>query len=258
MIWARTSIGIVDPLLCLAGYLLMATMAHASNLQTCLDGRYPSLCDKNQLSQEQRRQVESAEHRANLTSCMDGRYPALCGHGELSATEQTSVRRAEHAANLRSCLDGRYPALCRHAELDPGEASMVSQAEHRANLSTCLDGRYPPLCRHQDLGPSEAQRVAAAERLVARSVRPPRSVSAQPLRSVRGHAGGGCESGHWIESVMDDGSVIKLEDGSLWKVNDVDTVDSSLWLPTTEIVACDGKLINTDDNETVEAEKIRD
>jgi len=28
------------------------------------------------------------------------------------------------------------------------------------------------------------------------------------------------------------------EDGSLWKVDDVDVGDSSLWLPTTDIVAC--------------------
>jgi len=47
-----------------------------------------------------------------------------------------------------------------------------------------------------------------------------------------------------------------LEDGSLWRVDDTDTVDSALWLPTTDIVVCDGKLINTEDNESVEAQRI--
>jgi hypothetical protein len=34
---------------------------------------------------------------------------------------------------------------------------------------------------------------------------------------------------------MSDGEIVKLEDGSLWRVDDTDTVDSALWLPTTDI-----------------------
>jgi len=67
----------------------------------------------------------------------------------------------------------------------------------------------------------------------------------------------GCESGHWVESVSDDGEIVKLEDGSIWEVDGADTIDSALWLPTTEIVVCDGRLINTDDNEKVSATQIR-
>ncbi|MDH4569988.1 hypothetical protein E8E95_25200 [Pseudomonas sp. BN414] len=67
----------------------------------------------------------------------------------------------------------------------------------------------------------------------------------------------GCEADHWINSVEGNGEVVTLEDGSVWLVDDVDTVDSSLWLPTTDIVACDGKLINIDDDESVWAERIR-
>jgi hypothetical protein len=29
----------------------------------------------------------------------------------------------------------------------------------------------------------------------------------------------------------------------------VDAIDSALWLPVTDIIACDDKLINVDDNE---------
>ncbi len=67
----------------------------------------------------------------------------------------------------------------------------------------------------------------------------------------------GCESGHWIVSVSDNGQIIKLEDGSIWMVDTVDAIDSMLWLPTTDIIACDDKLINVDDNETVTATRIR-
>lgn len=65
-----------------------------------------------------------------------------------------------------------------------------------------------------------------------------------------------CETDHWVDSVSDDGEIVKLEDGSIWQVDLADRVDSALWLPTTDIVACDDKLINTDDNETVSATRL--
>ena len=66
-----------------------------------------------------------------------------------------------------------------------------------------------------------------------------------------------CEDGHWIQSVSSDGTIIKLEDGSVWEVDSVDAITSMLWLPTTEIVACDDKLINTDDGEKVDATRLK-
>lgn len=60
-----------------------------------------------------------------------------------------------------------------------------------------------------------------------------------------------------MDSVTSDGQIVKLEDGSIWEVDLVDAIDSMLWLPTTDIIACDDKLINTDDNETVSARRIR-
>ena len=67
----------------------------------------------------------------------------------------------------------------------------------------------------------------------------------------------GCESGHWIQEVLSNGEIIILEDGSVWRVDSVDTIDSALWLPISDIIACDDKLINTDDNESVDAIRIR-
>jgi len=67
----------------------------------------------------------------------------------------------------------------------------------------------------------------------------------------------GCESRHWIESVSNDGEIIKLEDGSIWQVDSSDTVDSTLWLPTTEVIVCDGKIINIADNEKVGVTRLK-
>ena len=66
-----------------------------------------------------------------------------------------------------------------------------------------------------------------------------------------------CENGHWVESVSSNGEIVKLEDGSIWKIDPVDAIYSMLWLPTTDIIVCDDKLINTDDNETVSARRLR-
>jgi hypothetical protein len=79
-------------------------------------------------------------------------------------------------------------------------------------------------------------------------------VQAKPRVALK--PSGGCSSGHWISSNIDEGKYIKLEDGSLWEVDGVDTVDSSLWLELDNITACDGKLINTDEKESVEARRI--
>lgn len=66
-----------------------------------------------------------------------------------------------------------------------------------------------------------------------------------------------CEDGRWIQSVSSDGRIIILEDWSVWEVNPVDQIDSMLWIPVSNIVACDDKLINTDDGEIVDAVRIR-
>ena len=66
-----------------------------------------------------------------------------------------------------------------------------------------------------------------------------------------------CEDGHWIESVLADGRLIRLEDGSLWQVDEIDMVTSSIWLPVSDIVICGNKLINEDDNESVRARRVR-
>jgi hypothetical protein len=70
--------------------------------------------------------------------------------------------------------------------------------------------------------------------------------------------------GHWIDDVMDDGNLIKLEDGSLWQVSPIDAIDSALWLPVSDITVIEGddpsypfKLVNTDENEVVRARPLR-
>jgi hypothetical protein len=72
-------------------------------------------------------------------------------------------------------------------------------------------------------------------------------------------------SSQTIDDVLDDGNLIKLNDGSLWQVSPYDAADSGVWTSATEITVIDGndpnypyKLVNTDDNETVNAKLIRE
>jgi uncharacterized protein YecT (DUF1311 family) len=84
----------------------------------------------------------------------------------------------------------------------------------------------------------------------------PYTVQARPMRPSPPRAYSSCDSGHWVDAVLDDGHLVKLEDGSLWEIDAVDQIDTALWLPTSEITVCAGKLINTDDNETAGAVQI--
>ena len=68
----------------------------------------------------------------------------------------------------------------------------------------------------------------------------------------------GCESGYSIESVLSDGKIIKLDDGTVWEVINGDESTSSTWTAASEVVVCDDdKIINTDDNESVDVSKIK-
>jgi hypothetical protein len=224
-------------------------LQRAQNLATCLEGKFPRLCHKDWLSSNDRQKATLAEKRENLRTCLTGRYPLLCNRGLLSAEESGQVAAAEKRENLNTCLTGRYRTLCKKEMLTETELSEVLAAEIAENLRTCLTGRFPMLCNHSSLTPSQAEQATAAE------VR--QRQAAGRSRAVRRSGSSGCESGHWIDSVSDEGDIVKLEDGSIWEVDAADTVDSALWLPTTEIVACGDKLINTDDNEKVSATRIK-
>lgn len=235
--------------------LAQTDQQRAQNLATCLGGRYPSLCKRQWLTADERVRVDAAEHRENLRTCLTGRYPGLCRKAQLSSEEATQVATAERRENLRTCMTGRYLSLCNKALLTAGERAQVLAAERAENLRTCLTGRYPSLCNRALLTTEQQTQAQSADARAQSSV--PSSKSA-PRRSGSSRAyASGCDDGHWVESVSSDGTIVKLEDGSVWEVDSVDAIDSALWLPTTEIIACDDKLINTDDNEKVSARRLR-
>lgn len=58
-----------------------------------------------------------------------------------------------------------------------------------------------------------------------------------------------CESGHWLQTKNDQGTILTLEDGSVWEVLNGGEIDSQLWLETENLLVCDdGTMINKDEN----------
>ena len=92
-----------------------------------------------------------------------------------------------------------------------------------------------------------------------------RKETARPVTPRNVYAGTG--GGHWIDKNIDQGEYLVLEDDSLWKVDPLDTSDTSLWLETSDITVAkstDGSpgydyvLINTDDREKAHAKYMGD
>ena len=224
----------------------------AQNLATCLSGKFPSLCKHEWLTAEDLRKADTAEREENLKVCLTGKFPELCRREKLSPQQAERVLAAEREENRRVCLTGRYKVLCKRNLLSEAERKEVLVAERRENARVCLTGSYPLLCDKSLLTQEELLQTAAAERRVAEDRSKPAG-----RRGGSRTGSSGCEAGHWIESVAADGQIIKLEDGSIWEVDAADRIDSALWLPISDIVVCDDKLVNTDDSETVSARRIR-
>lgn len=75
--------------------------------------------------------------------------------------------------------------------------------------------------------------------------------------SKRGSRNRRCEGGHWIDSVGSNGEIIVLEDGSIWEVDGIDTITSSLWLPISNVAVCGSTMINTDSGEKVGVTRLK-
>lgn len=68
----------------------------------------------------------------------------------------------------------------------------------------------------------------------------------------------GSSGGHWIKSKADNGTIVVLEDGSMWRINSLDRIYTALWLPISNVAVLRADsavgeykyaLVNTDDGE---------
>ena len=73
----------------------------------------------------------------------------------------------------------------------------------------------------------------------------------------------GAGAGHWVKDKIDDGAMIRLDDGSLWEISSVDKINTELWLTTEDITITESKnpsypytLVNTSSKDSAEAKLI--
>ncbi|MCP5537205.1 MAG: hypothetical protein H7A51_13375 [Akkermansiaceae bacterium] len=85
---------------------------------------------------------------------------------------------------------------------------------------------------------------------------------AQPAKRVVGLYRGGAK-GHWIQKKIDNGSMIQLEDGSIWEVSPMSKIDTALWLAIDNVIIASSKnplypylIINSGDGTKAEAKLI--
>lgn len=75
--------------------------------------------------------------------------------------------------------------------------------------------------------------------------------------SLTGLSTSSCDDGHWISSVSSGGDIVILEDSSVWQVDSIDTIYTSLWLSTESIIVCGSTMINTDNGDKVRVTRLK-
>jgi len=103
-----------------------------------------------------------------------------------------------------------------------------------------------------------AQREVAAASLLARNLAAERRSAARTTVYTTP------SEGHWIDDVFGNGELVKLEDGSIWRISPLDTATSGSWSAASEITVDEGDellypyiLVNSDDNELVNARLLK-
>ena len=104
------------------------------------------------------------------------------------------------------------------------------------------------------------RRQAPQAQPVRRQAQFPRATRPAPIPAGFGPTYIGTGGGHWISDKSGDGSLVTLEDGSIWRISDFSRIDSMLWLPLEDIIVLENTrgitpylLINKDTGEEAEA-----
>jgi len=125
---------------------------------------------------------------------------------------------------------------------------------------SCMKRRQQMRSDNQEVAPpaAELQLSAGPNTLPPPQPEPTRRSRSGRSRTCATYLNSG--SGHWMTEKTDDGSVVILEDGSVWQIDPMDRLDTALWLPPSDIAVIETEdspmsylLVNTDDGEKATA-----
>jgi len=86
---------------------------------------------------------------------------------------------------------------------------------------------------------------------------PAEQYQAAPTAPYYGAPGGDCDDDS-IETVGEDGAILEMLSGAVYRVQDYDTSTSSLWLAADDVLICGDRIIDKDeDGESVDAYRVR-
>jgi len=165
---------------------------------------------------------------------------------------QTTFSREFHGSTSRE--------LGFHRQGGPEDAALLVEAVEKAVAGLSSDGSFAAAL---EVSAEDAERIAAREQAAREAARVEGRRSAEEAaaakeRQVFAPAGAesrgdpdGCQGGHSVSSLADDGRLVVLEDGSVWEVDLVDTVDTALWKKGEGVLLCGSRMINTRSGERV-------
>jgi len=140
-------------------------------------------------------------------------------------------------------------------KLTPAEQDAL-RAVVRANIQAEI------LQREQQIR-AEAQQQAMAALQARRP--PPAAKAVQPIAKPRRALTGGVVDDATITQVTGHGSLITLDDETVWQVSPVDRADAALWTEQTDILILDDsddatysrRMVSKDDNEIIHVRQVR-
>jgi len=229
----------------------------AQNLETCLSGRSPETCKKHLLRPGEVKEAERAERRENARNCLGGGSKSKCKKSLLTQSEREEMLEAEKAAAPAVKAPTPAPAPPAAAKTPtpvPAPAAVVPAPPAAKAPAPPVAATVAPA------QPTSKPPVATPAQPAAKA--PATAAPAQPAAKASTSAsapgaGTNCKAGHVVETVSQNGRLVTLGDNSLWKITGAKGVDPNRWLAGTNIVACDDRLTNSDDKETVTATRSR-
>ena len=108
-----------------------------SNYVNCLSGNSFG-CNRDRLTDAQRREVRQAELQRNYVNCLSGNAFG-CNRDRLTDAQRREVHQAELQRNYVSCLSGNAFG-CNRDRLTDAQRREVHQAELQRNYVNCLSG----------------------------------------------------------------------------------------------------------------------
>jgi hypothetical protein len=103
------------------------------NLRRCISGNYPTLCEYELLTPEQRVEARAAEARVNARRCISGNYPTLCEYELLTPGQRVEARAAEARVKQTAPQSSAVTAPARSSGLTCYESSISSPTPFMGN-----------------------------------------------------------------------------------------------------------------------------